>query len=309
MTSSIGRILAIDDNASMLLTYRLLLEPLGFPFDTVASAADALAILGQHGDWDLILLDQKMQGDAGPDTGLDMMGELRLRAPSAKVIIVTGYAAPESVRRAFAAGAYDYLEKNSILDEILPVKVRNAMEAGRERRMAALSNGSRDAALHLMWNQLQSESDSHKKGKLLEDFVALLFKSVPGFERTETNLRLPAEEIDLVIPNESKDEYWRKESPYLIGECKNWTGKVDPKEFAHLWLKLDTKNHRAKVGFFVALNGFTKGFETFRQSLTKDDKLIVPIGRDELVEWLGSADKNATLKKFCKRATGLATVG
>src|SRR5262249_47135033 len=117
----------------------------------------------------------------------------------------------------------------------------------------------------------------------------------------------PAEEIDLIIPNESTDELWRKESQYFIGECKNWGAKVDPKELAHLWVKLETKNTRARLGFFIALNGFTAGFETFRDRLSKDDRLIVPLDGDDLVKWVESNDRQQTLKTFHRRAAGLGT--
>jgi hypothetical protein len=40
-----------------------------------------------------------------------MLDEVSARAPGAKAIMVTAFATPESIRRAFAAGAYDYLEK------------------------------------------------------------------------------------------------------------------------------------------------------------------------------------------------------
>ena len=305
MSSSIGRILAVDDNESFLATYRILLDPLGFPLETATSADEALALLEKYDDWDLVLLDQKMQGDGGPDSGLEMVSEIRVRAPSAKIIIVTGFIEAASAKRAFAEGSFDYLEKNAILSTVLPIKVRNAMEAARERRIGALSNGSRDVALEMIWSQLKAEADRHRKGKLLEDLVALLFRSIPGFEKTETSLRLEAEEIDLLIPNESKDECWHKESQFFVGECKNWMGKVDPKELAHLWMKLETKHNRVKLGFFIALNGFTAGFETFRDKLSKDDRLIVPLNGDDLLQWIESKDRNETLKAFHRRAVGL----
>jgi DNA-binding NtrC family response regulator len=55
--------------------------------------------------------------------------------------LITGYADAESVKRAFEAGVYEYLEKNAYYDALLKVKVRNALEAPRERRIAALANG------------------------------------------------------------------------------------------------------------------------------------------------------------------------
>ena len=80
---------------------------------------------------------------------------------------------------------------------------------------------------------------------------------------------------------------------------------ADPKELAHLWMKLETKHNRVKLGFFIALNGFTAGFETFRDKLSKDDRLIVPLNGDDLLQWIESKDRNETLKAFHRRAVGL----
>lgn len=226
------------------------------------------------------------------------MSEIAKRAPTARVILITGYADPPSIERAFASGAYDYLEKNQILDTLLRIKVRQALEANRERRMAALANGRRDEVLKKAWDQLRAEQDPHRKGALLEDFVAILFKSIPGFERTETRRRSDEEEIDITIPNESSDPYWQRESQYFLGEVKNWSGKVDPKELAHLRAKMIDRSGRAKLGFFIAINGFTEGFKATLDKMRSGDLLVVPIDSEGLERLLRSKDRNAELKKL-----------
>lgn len=301
MTPS-GKILLVDDSSDFLTVYRTILATEGYEVDEARDGASALAKLEKPG-WDLVLLDRKLQGPAGPDTGLDLMQAIRERAPGTKVIIVTGYADAASVERAFAAGAYDYLEKNQYLDAILKIKVRNALEAARERRIAALANGKREEVIRDLWKQVTTETDTHRKGKLLEDLLALVFKSIPGFERAQTDRQSGDEQIDLLIPNESSDPFWQQaQSQYFLGECKNWSGPVDPKELDAFRQKIERRFGRCRLGFFVAIGGFTKGFGTVLQAERKGPILIVPINRAQVDELVHTQDRNAKLKELHDRA-------
>lgn len=301
MTTTTGRILIVDDDARFIETYKTLLGSEGYTIDTAQDAPRALRKLEEPG-WDLVLLDRKLQGPAGPDAGLDLMSEIRKVAPTARVILVTGYADSASIERAFASGAYDYLEKNEILETLLRIKVRQALEASRERRMAALANGNREEALRKLWDELRAENDPHRKGLLLEDFVALLFKSIRGFERTETRRHSEEEEIDIIVPNESSDPYWQQESQFFLGECKNWSAKVNPKELAHLRAKLEDRSGRAKLGFFIAPNGFTAGFKAELDKMRGKELLIVPIDAEALDALVRTKDRNAALKSLHQAA-------
>src|SRR5207244_12124431 len=125
------------------------------------------------------------------------IGQIRLRATAAKIILMSAYADAESVRRAFQEGVYDYLEKTQYFETILLVKVRNALEATRERRFAALANGKREETIKDLWQQVQTEKGRKRKGRLLEDLLLVMLKSIPGFEGAEANERSQDEEFDL----------------------------------------------------------------------------------------------------------------
>lgn len=301
MTPS-GKLLLVDDSPGFLGAYRTILATEGYEVEAVLDGASALAKLEQPG-WDLVLLDHKLQGRPGPDTGLDLIGAIQERAPGIKVILVTGVADSESVHRAFAAGAYDYLEKNHYLEEILKIKVRNALEAARERRMAALANGRREETLQELWQDVRTERDPHRKGKLLEDLVALLFKSIPGFERTQTNLKSLDEQIDILIFNESTDPFWQQaQSQYFLGECKNWSKPVEPKELDRFRNEARRRFGRCRLGFFISISGFTQGFESTLAAAREGDVLIVPVDAAALEELVLAKDRNAKLKDLHSRA-------
>src|SRR5690606_21142472 len=130
-----GRILAVDDEMQVLEIYRKELEPLGWEIHTASTYVEAVDRLAE-GDWALVLIDLKLRGARGPEEGLGLVREIEQHCPGAKAIVVTGYASPESIERAFAAGVYDYLEKTPSFTTLLRVKVENVMELQRQRWLA-----------------------------------------------------------------------------------------------------------------------------------------------------------------------------
>jgi CheY-like chemotaxis protein len=300
-----GRILIIDDDLDFVEIYLQLLKRLGLEVTAVPTADDAIAELERSGrDLDVVLLDQKLQGPTGPDSGLELIGRIAILAPFAKTIVVTGYARPDAIERAFGAGIYDYLVKNGAFEALLRAKVRNAIEITRERRQSVvLSREETGLALRQLWDRARSETDRNRKGALLEDLVKLLFRATPGFERVETNLRNASEEIDIVVENRADDLLWKQDgSAYLVGECKNWSSPCDAVEFRNFYMKLTNKFERVRTGFFFAPGGFTAGFHQARAEQKQGDVLIIPVDADDLDRWISADDRHAVLADLHKRA-------
>jgi hypothetical protein len=127
------------------------------------------------------------------------------------MIVATGYADPAMIDRAFRDGAYDYLEKVPTLPALLRVKVRNAAEAIRERRLAALSAEEREKEIRDLWTAVRTETDNNRKGKLLEDLMVLLFKTVHGFTHVETRRkRMGPNDLDELVTSKDRNEVLKK---------------------------------------------------------------------------------------------------
>lgn len=296
----IETILIIDDDASFLATYRNILGREGYRIDTASTAVEALAKLEDF-PFNLVILDQKLQGYPGADTGLDLIADIRERAPNSKIIIATGYAASHAVERAFEAGVYDYLEKNDIFDTLLRVKVRHVFALVREQHLSMLDAEGREAELHACWQEVRTETDRYRKGKLLEDLMSLLFRSVPGWH-TETNVANDIEEIDVVIRNESKDPIWSKETAFLIAECKHWSKPVGVTELRSFLWKLHHHYGRFRLGFFVSTQGFTGPFHETLNSERAGEALVITIDGEQLERLIQSRDRSAMLKELYQRA-------
>ena len=137
MTIQPDKILAVDDEPDVLMVLRETLADEGLDLRSASTMDGALQALDE-GDWSVVLIDQKLHGPDGSDEGLTLIREVEARSPGAKVIIVTGYASPEAIDRAFASGVYDYVEKSQNFATLLRAKVRNAIELAREQWLASI---------------------------------------------------------------------------------------------------------------------------------------------------------------------------
>jgi DNA-binding NtrC family response regulator len=119
-----ARVLLVDDEPAILSLLKEALTSWGYQVTPVGSAAEALAAL-RNQVFDATLTDVRM-----PDmTGLDLLREIKQRDESIEVVIMTGYPTIASAVEALKEGAFDYLSKPLILDEL-----RHLMQRMMERR-------------------------------------------------------------------------------------------------------------------------------------------------------------------------------
>ncbi|HWS87224.1 MAG TPA: response regulator [Pyrinomonadaceae bacterium] len=125
-----ARLLVVDDEENIVLTISEVLRLEGYEVDVASSGREAVALLERGPEYDLVLTDLHMdEGD-----GLSLLQEVRARAPLTIVVVLTGFAAVESAIAALRHGAYDYLTKPCIIDELTHTVAR-----GIEHRRLLLS--------------------------------------------------------------------------------------------------------------------------------------------------------------------------
>jgi CheY-like chemotaxis protein len=99
MTDTCHRILVVDDLSDWRKTLGGLLEDAGYKVQVAGSSAAALALL-RSGHFDLALLDMRLdESDEDNREGLSLADEIRQRWPAVKVVIITGYGTPDTMRR------------------------------------------------------------------------------------------------------------------------------------------------------------------------------------------------------------------
>ncbi len=119
-----ARILIVDDEAAILRLLKEALTQWGYQVTGATSAAEALQAL--RGDmFDAVITDIRM-----PDmNGLELLKEIKRHDESVEVVVMTGYPTIASAVEALKEGAFDYLSKPLLLDEL-----RHLMARMTERR-------------------------------------------------------------------------------------------------------------------------------------------------------------------------------
>ncbi len=109
-----ARLLVVDDEKNIRRNLASFLESCGHEVKTAESGPQALAILSEPGDFDLVLTDFRM----AEMNGLVLLQEIKRRLPDSLVVLMTAYATVENAVAAMKAGAYDYLTKPFSLRQI-----------------------------------------------------------------------------------------------------------------------------------------------------------------------------------------------
>lgn len=298
------KILLVDDEPATLESYEDILSDHGFDTRRALSHEEAIVALETEGPWDVILLDEMLRGSGGSAMATSVLADIAARAPTARTIVITGFATPDLVRTALRAGAWDYLEKDArYLELLLPVRVRHAVEAARERSLRGVATGVIAAELQGAWAAARAPGlDAHRKGRLLEETALLLFRTMKGLDRAEVNLRGDAEEFDIVAPNESDDPILSKEGSFLLVECKNWSRPVDPVALDHFRAKLRDRFRRVQLGILIGVAGFTEGVRNKVASMNNEPQLILLVDGNDLNVWITAADPLAWLKERLRAA-------
>ncbi len=134
-TAAPARLLVVDDEENILLTISEVLRLEGHEVDVASSGREAVGLLAGR-EYDLILTDLHMaDGD-----GMVVLEEVRGRWPLSITIVLTGFAALETAIQALRHGAYDYLTKPCMIEELKLTVARGIdhrmlMLAEREARM------------------------------------------------------------------------------------------------------------------------------------------------------------------------------
>jgi DNA-binding NtrC family response regulator len=124
-SSSIGRVLVVDDHARARESMADVLRHAGHHVQCCSCAAEALQVL-QTARFDCIITDLKMPGM----TGIELIVQLRQRQCPTQIVMVTAHATVATAVEAMRHGAFDYIEKPFEADALERL-VTQAMRHGR----------------------------------------------------------------------------------------------------------------------------------------------------------------------------------
>jgi DNA-binding NtrC family response regulator len=122
-----ARILIVDDDPLVPRTLRLLLQKHGHDVEAASSAEQAFSLLSKQ-PADVLISDINMPGA----DGFEVLKRVKKDWPRTEVVLITGYGTIENAVRGMREGAFDYVTKPVLDDEIVMV-VSRALEASRLR--------------------------------------------------------------------------------------------------------------------------------------------------------------------------------
>ena len=124
-----AKILVVDDEENIRKSLKMILEYEGYHFLEASSGEEALAIIEETIDLNLVLLDIKMPGK----DGLEVLGEIKKRPYAPEVIMISGQGTIQTAVEATKLGAFEFLEKPLHRDRVL-LSIRNALNQNTLRR-------------------------------------------------------------------------------------------------------------------------------------------------------------------------------
>lgn len=130
MQNGVGPILVVDDERFFQTLLSKILTEAGYEVVVAGTGREALELFNEHG-FPVVVLDLVL-----PDImGTDVLVQVREKDPDAAVIMITAYASMESAIDALKAGAYDYIQKPIVREDLL-----RAVERALERQQLAVRN-------------------------------------------------------------------------------------------------------------------------------------------------------------------------
>lgn len=114
-------ILLVDDDRHLVESMAYWLRDMSHEVETAATIAEAKAAL-QRGSFDLVITDFRLE----TEDGFELISYTSKNYPDSSVLVVTGYATPETAVQAVRAGAFDLLTK-PIIDDELTLAIQRAV--------------------------------------------------------------------------------------------------------------------------------------------------------------------------------------
>ena len=124
-----AKILVVDDEENIRKSLKMILEYEGYQFLEACSGEEAISLIEETMDLDLVLLDIKLPGK----DGLEVLSEVKKRPYSPEILMISGQGTIQTAVEATKLGAFEFLEKPLHRERVL-LSIRNALNQNILRR-------------------------------------------------------------------------------------------------------------------------------------------------------------------------------
>ena len=265
-----ARILLVDDDTTFCLMLKTWLTKRGFQVDESFSCKEALAKAKGTG-YDIVLTDLRL-----PDEdGMYLLKKIKAATPDVQVILMTGYADIHTAVQAMKLGAFDYVAKPIIPDEILK-KIQEAL-GQKERPEGKKGDKEVRSVPYIKGTSQEANKLFEYIGLVAPTMMTVLISGESGSGK---------EYIARLIHDRSQ----RKDAPFVAVDCGAIPKDLAASEFFGHIKGAFTGAVNDKTGYFVQASGGTifldeignLGYEVQVQLLRAlEERKVKPVGSDK----------------------------
>lgn len=234
-------VMVVDDEKSIRVTLKMLLEDAGYRAITVESGEEALKWMDET-VVDILVTDLRMPGMSG----LELMEQAKAKDSSLEVIFISAYSDVESAVQAMKKGAYDYVPKSFRNDEFLVV-VEKALEKKRlltEYSLARKQLENRYTLGEYLFRDPKMQAILHALEKIARTNATVLITGESGTGK---------EVLAKLIHSSST----RKDKKFSVIDCSSIPPNLLESELFGYEKGAFTGAQNRKIGKFEAANGGT----------------------------------------------------
>jgi two-component system response regulator HydG len=240
------RILIIDDDVDTCTLLSAFLAKKGFETDVAYSGNKGLQKF-KSGAFDLIISDYRL----GDKEGLEILKEAKQIKPEVRLIIITGYSDIKTAVKVIKEGAFDYISKPLIPEEVLNV-IHNAQRQGGDKFSMDLPKSHDAKTPKIFWRDdeyLRGEAPSIQHVYREVGLVAPTSYSIILYGESGTGKEVIAKSIHRSSPRAAK--------PFVALDCGTLSKELAGSElFGHVKGAF-TGALGDKTGHFEMANGGT----------------------------------------------------
>ncbi|NHZ38788.1 sigma-54-dependent transcriptional regulator [Massilia aquatica] len=232
------RVLVVDDEADLRELLEITLVRMGLDVDSAETLREARAFLAQN-DYGLILTDMRL-----PDgLGLELVQEVGASSKSTPIAVVTAYGSAENAVVALKAGAFDYVSKPVVLED-LRVMVQSALRLSAPAAPGASAAGAGGSGSRLIGESAVMQSLRGQIERLARSMAPIAITGESG-----SGKELVAREIHARSSRAGK--------PFIAVNCGAIPEALMEAEFFGYRKGAFTGAADERDGFFHAANGGT----------------------------------------------------
>src|SRR5471030_2584104 len=234
--SACPRVLVVDDEADLRELLEITLLKMGLDVDSAATLAEARALLLRH-EYALVLTDMRL-----PDgLGLELVREVCAAHKNTPIAVVTAFGSADNAVVALKAGAFDYVSKPVVLDQ-LRVMVQSALRLNAPA--AAQAPSAQQATSRLKGESAVIQSLRAQIARLARSMAPIAITGESG-----SGKELAAREVHALSS--------RADKPFIAVNCGAIPEALMEAEFFGYRKGSFTGAADERDGFFQAANGGT----------------------------------------------------